>query len=136
MCELWHKLRKNEKIITKNGWLFNKFARGTWKFQIWLRFCLSVHTLAKNVLERFRDWNDKYSEKEDNVHTFEVSSWSRFSAIFVIIANIGTIIFIGIWVRIEIFLPPFWAWRGCIHGRDQFITRTYLKKKIVSSVLC
>ena len=41
------KLIQTEKIITNNGWLFNKFAGGIWKFQIWLRFFLSVHTLAR-----------------------------------------------------------------------------------------
>ena len=50
LCEFWHKLRKNEKIITKNGWLFDKFTGGMWKFQIWLRFCLSVHILSSLIL--------------------------------------------------------------------------------------
>ena len=38
---LWHKLRKQ--------WLtFNKFARGTWKFQILLRFCFSEQVLVQD----------------------------------------------------------------------------------------
>ena len=40
------KFTQTEKIITSNGWLFNLFAGGTLRSQIWLRFCLSVHTLA------------------------------------------------------------------------------------------
>ena len=43
--QLISKLTQTEKIITYNGWIFNKFAGGMWKFQIWLRFCLSAHTL-------------------------------------------------------------------------------------------
>ena len=49
------KFTQTEKIITKNGWLFNKFAGGTWRSQIWLRFCLSVHTLSQRRLDSGMD---------------------------------------------------------------------------------
>ena len=47
------KFTQTEKIITNNGWLFNQFAGGTWRSHIWLRFCLSVHTLAAKNGENF-----------------------------------------------------------------------------------